>query len=212
MRKILCIYFCVVSAAIAQSQSPAAVRFTQLSGVDSGIPNDCLPVAMRVYHALPPPPTCTWKRLLSARYTDGRKNHVYCVFSLGTKVYAYDTQWGSRQIYPLNTSAASVVRAVDFQAAYGVYLDQEKKEKPALTVATNTQTSKLRKATRTAKRKIGARARPAKARKKKPDPSRMLQDVVRLENGWGRNRTADTRIFSPLLCQLSYPAETTPLS
>src|SRR3954454_8899655 len=24
--------------------------------------------------------------------------------------------------------------------------------------------------------------------------------------GWGRNRTADTRIFSPLLCQLSYPA------
>src|SRR5437870_4532715 len=27
------------------------------------------------------------------------------------------------------------------------------------------------------------------------------------ECGWGRNRTADTRIFSPLLCQLSYPAE-----
>src|SRR5207237_4040263 len=26
-------------------------------------------------------------------------------------------------------------------------------------------------------------------------------------SGWGRNRTADTRIFSPLLCQLSYPAE-----
>ena len=26
-------------------------------------------------------------------------------------------------------------------------------------------------------------------------------------HGWGRNRTADTRIFSPLLCQLSYPAE-----
>src|SRR5437879_3501155 len=25
--------------------------------------------------------------------------------------------------------------------------------------------------------------------------------------GWGRNRTADTRIFSPLLCQLSYPAD-----
>jgi hypothetical protein len=25
-------------------------------------------------------------------------------------------------------------------------------------------------------------------------------------SGWGRNRTADTRIFSPLLCQLSYPA------
>ena len=24
--------------------------------------------------------------------------------------------------------------------------------------------------------------------------------------GWGRNRTGDTRIFSPLLCQLSYPA------
>src|SRR5437773_360263 len=25
-------------------------------------------------------------------------------------------------------------------------------------------------------------------------------------DGWGRNRTADTWIFSPLLCQLSYPA------
>ena len=24
--------------------------------------------------------------------------------------------------------------------------------------------------------------------------------------GWGGNRTPDTRIFSPLLCQLSYPA------
>ena len=26
--------------------------------------------------------------------------------------------------------------------------------------------------------------------------------------GWGRNRTADTRIFSPLLYRLSYPAKT----
>jgi hypothetical protein len=26
------------------------------------------------------------------------------------------------------------------------------------------------------------------------------------EYGWGRNRTGDTWIFSPLLCQLSYPA------
>ena len=26
------------------------------------------------------------------------------------------------------------------------------------------------------------------------------------DGGWGRNRTADTWIFSPLLCQLSYPA------
>ena len=26
------------------------------------------------------------------------------------------------------------------------------------------------------------------------------------ERGWGRNRTGDTWIFSPLLCQLSYPA------
>src|SRR6266496_2095888 len=30
---------------------------------------------------------------------------------------------------------------------------------------------------------------------------------VKTGSGWGRNRTADTRIFSPLLCQLSYPAE-----
>src|SRR5206468_8952750 len=26
------------------------------------------------------------------------------------------------------------------------------------------------------------------------------------KRGWGRNRTGDTWIFSPLLCQLSYPA------
>src|SRR5947199_10704411 len=31
--------------------------------------------------------------------------------------------------------------------------------------------------------------------------------LVKMRSGWGRNRTADTRIFSPLLCQLSYPAE-----
>ncbi len=38
----------------------------------------------------------------------------------------------------------------------------------------------------------------------------LLQNLLhrcRLQRcGWGRNRTADTRIFSPLLCQLSYPA------
>src|SRR5215471_15580893 len=31
------------------------------------------------------------------------------------------------------------------------------------------------------------------------------------ENGWGRNRTADTWIFSPLLCRLSYPAVRAPI-
>jgi hypothetical protein len=30
--------------------------------------------------------------------------------------------------------------------------------------------------------------------------------LLKMRYGWGRNRTADTRIFSPLLCQLSYPA------
>ncbi len=30
--------------------------------------------------------------------------------------------------------------------------------------------------------------------------------------GWGRNRTADTRIFSPLLYRLSYPANGQPAS
>ena len=31
-------------------------------------------------------------------------------------------------------------------------------------------------------------------------------DVLSERCGWGRNRTGDTWIFSPLLCQLSYPA------
>src|SRR2546425_5061835 len=29
---------------------------------------------------------------------------------------------------------------------------------------------------------------------------------IKKGSGWGRNQTADTWIFSPLLCQLSYPA------
>ena len=29
---------------------------------------------------------------------------------------------------------------------------------------------------------------------------------MEMGSGWGRNRTGDTWIFSPLLCQLSYPA------
>ena len=35
---------------------------------------------------------------------------------------------------------------------------------------------------------------------------RMARHTSRPECGWGRNRTGDTWIFSPLLCQLSYPA------
>ena len=34
----------------------------------------------------------------------------------------------------------------------------------------------------------------------------MIADMRLTKTGWGRNRTADTWIFSPLLCQLSYPA------
>ena len=34
----------------------------------------------------------------------------------------------------------------------------------------------------------------------------MIADMPLTKTGWGRNRTADTWIFSPLLCQLSYPA------
>jgi 2-iminobutanoate/2-iminopropanoate deaminase len=34
---------------------------------------------------------------------------------------------------------------------------------------------------------------------------------MKRECGWGRNRTADTWIFSPLLCQLSYPAVMAPI-
>ena len=36
--------------------------------------------------------------------------------------------------------------------------------------------------------------------------TRTIADYASGKNGWGRNRTADTWIFSPLLCQLSYPA------
>src|SRR5205085_11091691 len=51
---------------------------------------------------------------------------------------------------------------------------------------------------------------------RKPDARRIRSVQGLLQNllhplcfqkcGWGRNRTGDTRIFSPLLYQLSYPA------
>ena len=34
----------------------------------------------------------------------------------------------------------------------------------------------------------------------------LAENYMALGYGWGRNRTADTWIFSPLLCRLSYPA------
>ncbi len=34
----------------------------------------------------------------------------------------------------------------------------------------------------------------------------LLHHLFFQSGGWGENRTPDTRIFSPLLCQLSYPA------
>ena len=39
----------------------------------------------------------------------------------------------------------------------------------------------------------------------------LLQPTDFQRYGWGRNRTADTWIFSPLLCQLSYPAVMAPI-
>jgi len=131
--KLLFSSFLIASVALAQSPGKGSVRPQGVPNFASRAPNDCLPAAMRVYHELPGPPTCAWKRILSARYSDGRLHHVYCVFSLGSKVYAYDTNFGSRRVFPLDKSLMSVVRAVDFQATHGVYLDQE--DKPKVMVA-----------------------------------------------------------------------------
>ena len=43
-------------------------------------------------------------------------------------------------------------------------------------------------------------------RQKRPKVGHRIRGVAE-SGGWRRNRTADTRIFSPLLYQLSYPAE-----
>ena len=40
----------------------------------------------------------------------------------------------------------------------------------------------------------------------------LCKSLTIREGGWGRNRTGDTRIFSPLLYQLSYPANILRLS
>src|SRR5204862_3264317 len=39
----------------------------------------------------------------------------------------------------------------------------------------------------------------------------LLHSAIFQRRGWGRNRTADTWIFSPLLCRLSYPAVMAPI-
>ncbi len=45
----------------------------------------------------------------------------------------------------------------------------------------------------------------------RPFLARLFPIVLHLYCGWGRNRTADTWIFSPLLCRLSYPAVMAPI-
>ena len=39
-----------------------------------------------------------------------------------------------------------------------------------------------------------------------PEDPQFIAALAVRNGGWGRNRTGDTRIFSPLLYQLSYPA------
>ncbi|MEY2440057.1 MAG: hypothetical protein QOI34_1442, partial [Verrucomicrobiota bacterium] len=136
---LACLALAFITGANAQAIDPA--RLPGRTNFDTGAPKDCLPAAMRVYQSLPGPPTCTWKRILSARFSNGRPNHVYCVFSLGSQIYAYDTQWGSRKVFPSDKSALSVVRALDFQADAGVYLDEGIDQKPtSITTATQTLT------------------------------------------------------------------------
>jgi hypothetical protein len=157
MNKLLFACLWVVSGAVVQAQTIDPTRLPGRTNFDSGAPHDCLPAAMRVYQVLPGPPTCTWKRLLSARYSDGRLNHVYCVFCLGSQFYAYDNEWGSRRVFPSDKSVTAVVQAVDFQATYGVYLDQESKPKPLVAAATS-QTSKPQRSAKKTKAKTPARA------------------------------------------------------
>ena len=119
---LLVLFFCGLNVLAASARDIDSTRLGSRS-LEMGSPNDCLPAAMRVYHELPPAPTCQWKRLLSARYGAGRRNHVYCVFAVGSQIYAYDTTWGSRRVYPTDRSASAVARVVDFAAVTGVYLN-----------------------------------------------------------------------------------------
>jgi hypothetical protein len=125
MRKLLFVYLCMIVAGQVSVLAIEPIRSAFDRDFGSNAPNDCLPAAMRVYQSLPGPPTCSWKRLLSARFSNGRTNHVYCVFLLGSQMYAYDNQWGSRKVYPSDKSALSVVRALNFRADEGIYLDEE---------------------------------------------------------------------------------------
>ncbi|MEY2536586.1 MAG: hypothetical protein QOG67_326 [Verrucomicrobiota bacterium] len=174
MKPILIAAAIFAISALAKGQTRDSRQLTGSTDFDSGAPKDCLPAAMRVYHSLPGPPTCTWKRLLSARFSNGRPNHVYCVFSLGSQMYAYDTQWGSRKVFPSDRSALSVVRALDFQADQGVYLDDTIKPGPA---AITTATQTLTRSNPAEPKKSRSRAK-SKDRKSKAVPDRTLQDII----------------------------------
>ena len=84
-------------------------------------PNNCLPAAMKVYAQLPGRPVCKWKRILSAKRPG--MNHVYCVFKLGSQIYAYDAVWGSRPVHPKSLDATTVAKAVDPFATHGKYFE-----------------------------------------------------------------------------------------
>ncbi|MEY2487428.1 MAG: hypothetical protein QOH39_3076 [Verrucomicrobiota bacterium] len=89
-------------------------------------------------------------------------------------MYAYDTQWGSRKVFPSDKSALSVVRALDFQADQGVYLDDTVKPGPtAITTATQTLTRN----NPGEPKKSGSRAK-SKSGKSKTTPERTLQDII----------------------------------
>jgi hypothetical protein len=76
--------------------------------------NDCTVAAVRAQEELP---AGRWSRLLMATYRNTAVGHTYMVFtSPDGHVFAYDSVFGSRAIYPRSLGAHDVAAAVDPRA------------------------------------------------------------------------------------------------
>ena len=115
----------------------------------AGVPYDCTVQAVRAQAELPPG---RWSRLLMAQYHDVAMGHTYMVFdSLDGHLFAYDSVFGSRPIFPRSREAKDVAAVVDPRAETAWFVEDTAKRKPFGTVAGQQQPAGPR--LRSAKRK-----------------------------------------------------------
>jgi hypothetical protein len=95
---------------------------------DLSPPYDCTVAAVRAQAELPPG---RWSRLLMAQYHDVAMGHTYMVFdTLDGHLFAYDSVFGSRPIFPRSRDARDVAAAVDPRVETAWFVEETTKGKP----------------------------------------------------------------------------------